>query len=97
MKWSVTKEKLATWLETVCCILDHHAMSWLDKAVPLAEELGKLKVEKICEQETIINLLNKVIEKQEDSLRSVQNADQTTVESGDGDEELCFSCFKELL
>ena len=53
----------------------------LEKAAPLAEELGKLKYEKISDQETFINLQNKVIVKQEDSLRSVQNAVQTTLES----------------
>ena len=75
-KRSVTKEKLASWLETVCCILDQHTMPWLEKAAPLTEELGKLKDEKISE--TIISLQNNVIKKQEDSLRSVQ----TTVETG---------------
>ena len=44
-KLSVTKTKLATWLETVCCILDQYAMPWLEKAALLVEEIGKLKVE----------------------------------------------------
>ena len=80
-KRSITKEKLATWLETVCCILDQYAIPWLEKTAPFPEELGKLKDEKISDQETIINLQNKVIEKQEESLKSVQSAVQTTVET----------------
>ena len=57
-KGSVTSEKLVTWLETVFCNLDQYAMPWLEKAAPLAEELGKLKDENISDrdQETIINL-----------------------------------------
>ena len=80
-KRSITKEKLATWLETVCCILDQYAIPWLEKTAPFPEEIGKLKDEKISDQETIINLQNKVIEKQEESLKSVQSAVQTTVET----------------
>ena len=80
-KRSITKEKLATWLETVCCVLDQYAIPWLEKTALFPEELGKLKDEKISDQETIINLQNKVIEKQEESLKSVQSAVQTTVET----------------
>ena len=80
-KRSLTREKLANWLEVVCCILDQHAIPWLEKASPLTEELGKLKDDKISDQEKIINLQNKVIEKQEESLKSVQDAVQTTVET----------------
>ena len=80
-KRSVTKEKLACWLETVCCIFDQYAIPWLEKAAPLAEELRVMKEEKISDQVTIINLQNKVIEKQDESLKSVQNAVQTTVKT----------------
>ena len=54
-KRSVTKEKLAAWLETACCVLDQFAIPWLEKAAPLAQELGDLKDEKISDQEIIIN------------------------------------------
>ena len=54
-KRSVTKEKLACWLETVYCIFDQYAIPWLEKAAPLTKELGKFKDEKISDQETIIN------------------------------------------
>ena len=72
---------MANWLETVCCILDQCAISWLEKTAPFPEELGKLKDEKTSDQETIINLRNKVIEKQDESLKSVHSAVQTTVET----------------
>ena len=80
-KRSVTKETLASWLETVCYVLDQFAVPWLEKAAPLVEELADLKNEKISDQETIINLQTKVIEKQEECLESVRHAVQSTVET----------------
>ena len=65
-------------------------MSWLEKVVLLAEDLGKLKDDKISDQETIIDLQTKVIEKQEDSVRSVLSSDH----GRHGDEELCFNCLR---
>jgi len=48
-------------LETVCCILDQFSITWIRKAIPFAEEVDKLKSEKISDQSTIIDLQNKVI------------------------------------
>ena len=56
VKRSTTKEKLAVWLETVCCILDQHAIPWLEKAAPLSDEVEKLKSENIADQKTVISL-----------------------------------------
>ena len=60
-KRSVTKEKLASCLETVCCILDQHAVPWLEKAASLPEDISVLKKEKITDQERIITLQNQFI------------------------------------
>ena len=80
-KRSVTKDTLASWLETVCYVLDQFAVPWLEKAAPLVKELADLKNDKIADQETIINLQAKVIEKQEERLDSVRHAVQSTVET----------------
>ena len=69
-------------LLAVCCILDQYAIPLLEKAAPLAKELGAMKEEKIADQMTFMNLQNKVIVKQDESLKSVQNAFQTTVKTG---------------
>ena len=68
-KRSVTKDKLETWMETVCCILDQYAIPWVKMIAPFPGELGKLKNERISDQEMIINLQNKVFEKQEEGLK----------------------------
>ena len=51
-KRRTTKEKLAVWIETMCCILDQYAIPWLEKAAPLSDEVEKLKSEKIVDQKT---------------------------------------------
>ena len=71
-KRNVTNEKLCEWLETVCCILDRFSLPWLHNAVPLTEELPKLKDEKISDQKTIIDLQKQLIEKNEEQIISGQ-------------------------
>ena len=80
-KRSVTKEKLASWLETVCFILDQYAIPGLDKATLLSDEVESLKNEKISDQRKIISLQGQLIDKHEDNVKSVQSAIQTTVET----------------
>ena len=80
-KCSVTKEKLASWLETVCHILDQFAIPWLDKAAPLSEDVVTLKNDKISDQRKIISLQGQLIKKHEDSDMSVQSVAQTTMEN----------------
>ena len=80
-KRSVTKEKLASWLETVCFILDQYAIPGLDKATLLSDEVESLKNEKISDQRSIISLQGQLIDKHEDNVKSVQSAIQTTVET----------------
>ena len=80
-KRSVKKEKPCEWLETVCCILDQFSITWLRKAIPLAEEIDKLKSEKISDQSIIIDLQNKAIEKSNKQLKSMQNTVQTEMKS----------------
>ena len=77
----MTNGKLATWLETVCCILDQYAIPGLNKAALFSEELESLTNEKIADQRSIISLQGLLIEKHENSLNSVQSTFQTTVET----------------
>ena len=72
-KRSVTKEKLASWLETVCCILDEYAISGLDEAALVSEEVESLKNEKISDERSIISLQSQLTEKHEDGVKSVQS------------------------
>ncbi len=74
---TITKDKLAGWLETVCCILDSYAVPLLEKGEPLLERIEQLQEEKIKDQETIINLQGKLIEKREDEISAMK----ATVES----------------
>jgi hypothetical protein len=59
-KRSVTKEKLAEWLETVCYILDSYSVPLLKKAVSAidrcAKRIDELQKEKIDDQKGIIQL-----------------------------------------
>ena len=55
-KRSVTKEKLIRWLETVCFILDSHAVPLLQNALPVVVRIDELREEKIEDQSTIIKL-----------------------------------------
>ena len=80
-KRNVTKEKLASWLETVCFSFDQYAITCLDKAVLMSEEVESLKNEKISEKRSIVSLQGQLIEKHEDSVKSVQSVIQTTVET----------------
>ena len=80
-KRKTTKEKLAVWLETVCCIMDQYVIPWLEKAAPLSDEVEKLKSENIDDQKTVISLQNKLIEAHEKNVESVQNVVKTTVET----------------
>ncbi len=76
-KKTITKDKLAGWLETVCCILDSYAVPLLEKGEPLIERIELLQEEKIKDQAAIINLQNKLIEKREEEISAMK----TTVES----------------
>ncbi len=72
-KKAITKDKLAGWLETVCCILDSYAVPLLEKGESLLERIDLLQEEKIKDQTTIINLQSKVIEKREDELSAMKS------------------------
>jgi hypothetical protein len=61
--------------------LDQFSITWLRKAIPLAEEIDKLKSEKISDQSIIIDLQNKAIEKSNKQLKSMQNTVQTEMKS----------------
>lgn len=80
-KKTVTRDKLISWLETVCCILDSFALPLLDCGVGMIEDFQKLKDEKIQDQKTIIKLQDKLIEKREEEISSVQSTVKTELKS----------------
>ena len=80
-KKTVTRDKLISWLETVCCIPDLFALPLLDCGVGMIEDHQKLKDEKILNQETIIKLQDKLIEKREEEISSVQSTVKTELKS----------------
>ena len=75
---NITKNMLSEWLETVCRILDAYAAPVLSVAVT---EHETLKSEKIADQQRIIELQEKLIEKKESELDSVKREMQTTVQA----------------
>ena len=80
-KRGITKEKLISWLETVCCILDNFAVPLLEKGVDLFDNVEKFKDEKIEDQKSIIELQQKLILKKEEELITVQTTVQNTVQA----------------
>ena len=84
-KRSVTKEKLAEWLETVCYILDSYSVPLLKNAVSAidrcAKRIDELQREKIDDQKEIIQLKDKVIAKKSDDLNEVKCTVQTEIKS----------------
>ncbi len=71
-KRSITKDKLMGWLETVCYVLDSYAVPLLEKGIDLEDRIGTLQSEKIVDQDSIIKLQGKLIEKKDDELSSVK-------------------------
>ena len=84
-KRSVTKEKLAEWLETVCYILDSYSVPLLKNAVSAidrcAKRIDELQREKIDDQKEIIQLKDTVIAKKSDDLNEVKCTVQTEIKS----------------
>ena len=80
-KKSITKEKLMHWLETVCCILDVTACPLLERGVALQEDVEKLQEEKINDQQTIIQLQGKLIEKKDEELSLVKTTVQAEMKT----------------
>ncbi len=80
-KKTITREKLTSWLETVCFILDSCAVPLLEKGVDVLRTAEELKSEKVTDQKTIIELQGKLIDKREEELAAVQTSVQTTVKS----------------
>ena len=80
-KKTVTREKLISWVETLNCILNSYVVPLLENAVEMQSEYQTLKDEKIKDQETIINLQNKLIEKKDDEINSMKSTVQTELKS----------------
>jgi hypothetical protein len=77
----ITKDKLIRWLETVCFILDSNVVPLLDAGNEIIERVTELREEKIEDQETIIRLQQKVIEKSNENFQSVKNTVQEELKS----------------
>ena len=80
-KTKITRNKLAYWLETVKYLLCNRAMPLLEKAARMQDELVTLRQEKIKDQETIIQLQNKIIEKRDEQIDSVQATVQKEIKT----------------
>ena len=80
-KKTVTREKLISWLETVSSILDSFAVPLLHSAAEMYEDNQNLKDERIRDQDAIIKLQEKLIEKREEEISSVQTTVKTELKS----------------
>ena len=80
-KRNITKDKLISWLETMCFILDTYSVPLLKNAVTVAERADDLKEEKILDQKSIIELQQKLIEKKDAELNNVQKTVQTEMKT----------------
>ncbi len=80
-KKTITRDKLVSWLETVCCILDSFAAPLLNTGVDMLDEFQKLKEDKIKHQETIITLQDKLIEKKEVEISAIQSTVKSEMKS----------------
>ena len=80
-KRNITKEKLIRWLETVCFILDSAAVPLLYAANEVTERVHVLREEKIEDQDTIIKLQQKLLEKSEEVQHSVKTTVQQELKS----------------
>ena len=84
-KRTLPKEKLAEWLETVCYILDSFSVPLLKNAVSSVDcstkRIVELQRKKIDDQNEIIRLKDKVIEKKSDELKEVKSTVQTEIKS----------------
>jgi hypothetical protein len=72
---------LIRWLETVCFILDGNAVSLLNAGNGAIERVTELREEKIEDQETIIRLQHKFIEKNDENFQSAKNTVQEELKS----------------
>ena len=69
-------ELIIRWLETVCFILDSNAVPLLHAAQEVTERVNKLREEKIADQDTIIKLQQKLLEKSDENFDSVKTTVQ---------------------
>ena len=77
----IKKEQLAEWLYTAYYLLDRCSLPLMGLAAKQNGQLEKLKNEKISDQEKIIELQNKLIEKKDEELNVVKNTVSTELKS----------------
>ncbi len=80
-KKTVTRDNLISWLETVSCILNSFAVPLLESAAEMSENFQTLKDEKIKDQESIIKMQEKLIEKKDTEISAVHSTIQSSVQS----------------
>ena len=80
-KKTITRDKLVNWLETVWCLLNNYAVPLLFSAVDWEDECHKLRKEKIKDQEAIIKLQEKLIEKKDNEISNVQSTVQSEMKN----------------
>ena len=78
---SVNKDKLCEWLGHFAWLTEYYMEPLMSAACGVAEEVEKLKTEKITDQKTIIALQEKVIAKKDRHLIRVQEAVKTGMQS----------------
>ena len=77
----IKKEQLAEWLYTAYYLLDRCSLPLMGLAAKQNGQLEKLKNEKISDQEKIIELQNKLIEKKDEELIVVKDTVSTELKS----------------
>ncbi len=77
-KRNITKDKLCVWLETAICILNKYCDPALYAARDIIENLS---TEKVANQQKVIELQEKLIDKRDEELSSLKTTLQTTVQS----------------
>ena len=80
-KPQITKDKLIRWLETVCYILDSNAVPLLYAGKEVIERVTELREQKIEDQDTIIGLQQKLLQKSDEDFKSVKNTVQQVLKS----------------
>ena len=81
-KKTVTRDMLVDWLDTVCCVLNSFAVHLLESArTTMSADYQNLKDEKITNQKSIIVLQNKLIEKNEAAITSIQTTVKNEIKS----------------
>ena len=78
---SITKPTLCYWLELMCCLFESYTTPMLYGAINLEDDHRKLMKQKIVDQESIIALQEKLIEKKDSELGDVNQVVKSELKS----------------